>query len=143
MRERREASGAGVVVLEQEPVEQRFLKDARDRLIVAFRVELALVVAAADVEREGHARVALDDRVVELYAAVDQLFWVASPLPVAFPHGRVEERSILGPVDLYVGAAKANQLVHLAAREVDDVGQVGISRRVGVLRLLGVVVSGG
>ena len=122
MRERREASRAVVVVLEQEPVEKRLLEDARDRLIVAFGVELALVVATADVETKGHTRVVLDDRVVELDTAVDQLLRVAPPLPVALANGGVEERPVLRRVDLDICAAEANQLVHLPPGEVDYVG---------------------
>src|ERR1700674_1168517 len=121
MRERREASRAPVVVLEQESVEQRLLEDARDRLLVPLGVELALVVATADVESKGDAGVALDDGVVELDAAVDQLLGVAPSLPVAFPHRRVQEGSVLRRVDLDIGAAEANQLVDLAAGQVDHV----------------------
>src|ERR1700674_850513 len=142
MRERRKASGATVVVLEEEPVEKRLLEDSRDRLVVAFGVELALVVATADVESKGHTRVALDDGVVELDTAVDQLFRVAPALPVTLAHRGVEERPVLRPVDLDIRAAEANQLLHLPPGGVDDVGQVSIPRRIGGLRLFGVVIGG-
>src|SRR5216684_561799 len=67
---------------------------------------------------------ALDDRVVQFDAAVDQLFRVASPLPVAVTHLGIEQGSVLGRIDLDVRAAQANQLFDLTARDVDDVGQV-------------------
>src|SRR5713226_3295088 len=142
VRERLEASRAPVVVLEQKPVEESLLEDARNRLVVTFGVVLALVVAAADVEPKGHARMALDDRIVELDAAVDQLLGVAPPLTVALPHGRVEEGSVLRRVDLYVRAAEADQLIHLAPREVDHVREVLVAGRVGALRLFRVIVGG-
>ena len=93
-------------------------------------------------ESESHATVPLDDRVVELDAAVDQLLGVAPPLAVALPHGGVEQRPVLRPVDLDIRAAEANQLVHLPPGEVDDVGQVSITGGVGVFRLFRVVVGG-
>src|SRR6202011_1817390 len=74
--QRLEAAGASIVVLEQEALEKRPPEDPGDGLVVALRVVLALIVAAADVQPESHARMPLDDRVVELDAAVDQLLWV-------------------------------------------------------------------
>src|SRR5712692_3631505 len=133
VRERLEASRALVVVLEQKPVEESLLEDARDRLVVTFGVVLALVVAAADVESKRHARMALDDRVVELDAAVDQLLGVAPPLAVALAHGRVEESPVLRRVDLYIRAAKADQLIDLPPGEVDHVCEVLVAGRVGAL----------
>src|SRR6266849_5331933 len=75
-----EPARALVVVLEQEAVEPRPFEDAGDRPVVARRIELALVVAAADVDREGHAGVARDDGIVHLDARVDQRLGVAAPL---------------------------------------------------------------
>src|SRR3981081_3687954 len=100
MLEGREASRAPVVVLEQESVEERLLEYARDGLVVTLGVELALVVATANVQPKRDARVVLDDRVVELDAAVDQLLGVAPSLPVAFSHRRVQESPVLRRIDL-------------------------------------------
>src|SRR5437660_5962880 len=131
--ERAEPTRALVVVLQQEALEQRLLEDPGDRLIVALRIELALVVAAADVQAERDPGVALDDRVVELDAAVDQLLRVAAALPVALAHLRVEQRRVLGRVDLDVRAAEPDQLVHLAPGHVHDVGQVLVPARLRAL----------
>src|SRR6266849_6016213 len=78
--QRRKPTRPLIVVLEQEAIEPRPFKYARDRLIVAGGVELALVVAATDVHRERHAGMPLDDRVVHLDAGVDQLFGIAASL---------------------------------------------------------------
>src|SRR5579859_204581 len=143
MHEGSETARAPIVVLEQETVEEGLLEYARDRLIVAFGVELALVVAAAHMESEGDSRIALDDRVVELDAAVDQLLGVAPALPVALAHGRVEKRPILRRVDLDVCAPEADELVDLAPGQVDDVGEVVVAGRIGGPGLFGVVIGGG
>src|SRR5438105_9645227 len=50
-----EVAGALVVVLEQKPLESALLEHALDRLVAAARIELRLVVAAADVQAEEHA----------------------------------------------------------------------------------------
>ena len=84
-----------------------------------------------------------DDGVVHLDARVDQPVGVAAALAVALAQGRVEEGRVLRRVDLHVRAAEPDQLGHLAPREVDDVGQVGVARRVGAGRLRRVVVGGG
>ena len=93
-------------------------------------------------EPEGHAGVPLDDRVVQLDAEVDHLLGIAAALPVALAHLRVEQRTVLRPVDLDVGAAQAHQLLHLAPRDVHDVRQERVPGRVSAGRLLGVVVGG-
>src|SRR5439155_23920627 len=60
MLQRSETTRAVVVVLEKEAIELRPFEYARDRLIVAGGVELALVVAAADVHRKRDSGVAFD-----------------------------------------------------------------------------------
>src|SRR5260370_1803460 len=85
---------------------------------------------------------AMDDRVVELDAAVDQLFGVGPPLPVAITHLGIEQGGVLGSIDLDVCAAQANQLFDLTPRDVDDIGQVLVAGLVCALRLLRVVVRG-
>src|SRR5260370_166339 len=105
-----------------------------------FATELALVVASADVHRERDAGMAIDDRVVQFDAAVDQLFRVAAPLTVALTHLRIEQGRVLGRIDLDVCAAQANQLFDLKPRDVDDIGQVLVARLVCALRLLRAVV---
>src|SRR5579864_2436486 len=106
MAQRCKATRTLIVVLEQEAVEQGALEDPGDRLVIALGVELALVVAAADVQREGDPGVARDDRVVHLDAAVDDLLRIAAALAIALAHLGVEERAVLGAVDLDVGAAE-------------------------------------
>ena len=75
--------------------------------------------------------VAVDDRVVELDAGVDEPVGVAAALPVALANRLVEQRGVLRRVDLDVFAPEAAQLLDLAAREVDEIGQVGVARRIG------------
>src|SRR6185295_9637596 len=63
--ERLERARPLVVVLQQEAIELRASEHLRrDAIVAARRVEHALVVAAADVDAESDARMALDDRVV-------------------------------------------------------------------------------
>src|SRR5438128_12203637 len=112
MLQRSETTRAVVVVLEKEAIELRPFEYARDRLIVAGGVELALVVAAADVHRKRDSGVAFDDRVIHLDARVDQLLGVAAPLSVALAEMRVEQRRVLRRIDLDVSTSQAHQLVH-------------------------------
>ena len=137
MPERLERPRPLVVVFEQEAVEARAAEDLlSDAVVAARRVEHALVVAAADVDAEGHARVAVDDRVVELDAGVEHLVGIAAALPIALADRLVEQRGVLRSVDLHVLAAEAPQLVDLTAREIDEVGEVRVARRVRAARLV-------
>ena len=72
---------------------------------------------------------AVDDRVVQLDAGVEQPVRIAAALPVAFAHGLVEQGGVLRRVDLHVLAAEAAEFRDLAAREIHQVGQVGVARR--------------
>src|SRR5438067_13173839 len=139
--QRPEVARALVVVLQEEALEAALAKDARDRLVAAARVELRLVVAAADVQTEDHARVAADDRVVHLDAGVDQPVGIAAARDVARPQRGIEQGRVLGRVDLNVRAAQPHQLLDLATIEVHDVGQEPVARRVGARGLSGVIVS--
>src|SRR6266550_8731170 len=121
MPQRLEPTRALVVVLQQEAVELSPFKDSRNRPIVASRVELALVVAAADVNREGHAGVTGDDRVVHLDACIDQGLRVAAALAVSLAQLGVEERRVLGSIDLNVSAPEPNQLIDLSPAQIDHV----------------------
>src|SRR6266536_1381459 len=92
-----EAARAGVVVLEQEALKERLLEDAGDRLVIALRIELALVVAATHVEAEGDPGMVRDDGVVQLDAEVDQLLGGGAPLAEALAHLGVQQRPVLRP----------------------------------------------
>ena len=85
---------------------------------------------------------AADDRVVHLDAGVDEPVGIGAALDVARAQRGIEQRRVLGRVDLDVGAAQPHQLLDLAPVEVDHVGQVRVARRVGARRLLGIVVGG-
>jgi hypothetical protein len=129
--QRLERAGPLVVVLEKETIEARAPEDLRgDPVISARGVEHAAVVAAADVDAELHAGVALDDRVVELDARVEHPVGIAAALPIALANGLVEQRGVLRRVDLDILAPEPAQFLDLAAGEVDDVGQIGVARRV-------------
>ena len=80
-------------------------------------------------------RMAVDDRVVELDAGVEQRVGIAAALAVALADRLVEERGVLRRVDLDVLAAEPDQLRDLAPGEVDEVGEVRVARRVRGLRL--------
>ena len=56
-------------------------------------------------------------------------------------HLGIKKGRVLGGIDLDVGTAQANQFVHFAAREIHDISKIGISGRVGRLRLLRVIVG--
>ena len=83
----------------------------------------------------------VDDRVVQLDVRVEHLVRIAAALPVALADLLVEQRRILRRVDLHVLAAEPPQLLDLAPREVDEIREIGIARRVGAFRSLGVVVG--
>ena len=102
----------------------------RDPVVAAGRVEHALVIAAADVDAERHAGMALDDRVVQLDGGVEHPIGIAAALAVALANRLVEQPGVLRRVDLDVLAAEPRQLGDLAAGEVDEVGEVGVARRV-------------
>src|SRR5438309_4192938 len=140
--QRLEVARAIVVVLQEEALETALANDARDWLVAAARVELRLVVAAADVQTEGHARVMADHGVVHLDAGVDQPVGIAAARDVAGAQRRIKQGRILGRVDLDVHAAEPDQLLDLAAIEIHDVGQVGVARRVGARGLPRVIVGG-
>ena len=70
-----------------------------------------------------------DDRVVELDAGVEQSIGIAAALAVALADRLVEQRRVLRRIDLDVLAAEPRQLGDLAAREVDEVGEIGVARR--------------
>jgi hypothetical protein len=140
--ERRECARALVVVLEQEPIELRATEDLLcDPVVAAGRVEHALVVTAADVNAERDARVALDDRVVELHRRREQRVRVAAALAVTLADRLVEERRVLRRVDLDVLAAESFELRDLATGEIDEVGEIGVPRRIRAARLVRVVIG--
>src|SRR6185295_9189873 len=104
--QRLEAPRSRIVVLEQKAREARLTEDlAGDAVVSARGVEHALIVAAADVDAEGDAGMAVDDGVVELDAGVEQAIGIAATLPVALAHLLVEERRVLRRIALDVGAA--------------------------------------
>src|SRR5207245_3971591 len=94
-----------------------------------------------NVQAERHPRMARNDRVVHLEALVEQLVRIAAASPVTFPQIVVEQGRVLWRVDLDVGAAETAELRDLAASEVHDVGEVCVTRWIGVARLLRVVVG--
>src|SRR5262249_56688393 len=76
--QRLEVARALVVVLEQEPLETALLEHTLDRLVPTARAEPRLVVAAADMQAEDHARMAAAHRVVPLDARVHEPIAVAA-----------------------------------------------------------------
>ena len=83
-----------------------------------------------------------DDGIVELDAGVEHLVRVAAALPVAVANALVEQARVLRRVDLDVLAAEAAKLCDFPAREVDEIRQVGVARRIRRRGALGVVVGG-
>jgi hypothetical protein len=82
-----------------------------------------------------------DHRVVHLDAEVDEPLRVGPPASKALARGRIQQERVGRPVHLNVGAAQADELVHLAAQDVDRVAQVGVARRIGTGRFVRVVVG--
>ena len=99
------------------------------------------MIAAADVDAEGDAGVAVDDRVVELDAGVEHLVGIAAALAVALANRLVEQRRVLRRVDLDVLAAQALQLGDLAPGEIHEVGEICVACRIRRARLVGIVVG--
>ena len=89
------------------------------------------MVAAADVDAERDARVAIDDRVVELDAGIEHPVGIAAALPVALANGLVEKRRHTAARRFARIASEAAELRDFATREVDEVGEVGVASRIG------------
>ena len=142
--QRLERARSLVVVLEQEAVEARAAEHllARCGRSRPTRRTCSCGCRGRCGCRTSSPRVARDDRVVELDAGVEHLVRIAAALPVALADRLVEQRRVLRRVDLDVLAAEPAQLRDLAPREVHEVGQVGVARRVGAARLVRVVVGG-
>ena len=79
---------------------------------------------------EGDSLVARDDRVVQLDAGIEHAVGIAPALSVALADGFVEQTGVLRCVDLDVLAAEAAELRDLAAREVHEIGEIGVARRI-------------
>ena len=84
-----------------------------------------------------------DDGVVHVDARVDERVRIAAAFLVSIAHRGIQKRRVLRGVDLDIRAAEPDQLLDLAPREVDHVGEVGVARRVGAGGVLGIVVRRG
>src|SRR6185369_3407345 len=102
----------------------------------------ALVIPAADVNPEGDAGMSFDDRVVEFDARVEHPVRVAAALTVSFANGFIQQRRVLWGINLDVLTSQPRQLLDFAPSEINEVGEIGITRRVGGARLLRVVICG-
>src|SRR5581483_5840385 len=100
-------------------------KNARDRFIVAGRIEFALVIATTDMDTKGNARMTVDDCVVHFNTEIDQAIRVAAALAIALAYPWIEQSRVLRRVYLDIRTAQANKLFHFVAREVYDIRQVG------------------
>src|SRR6266516_2146676 len=90
---------------------------------------------------ESDAGMIADQRVVEFDASIQETIRIVSSLSVAFANFRIEQRRVLRSVDLDVGAAEFDQLLHLAAENVDHISKISVDCRIRSLRLVAVVVS--
>ena len=86
---------------------------------------------------ERHAGMAVDDRVVQLDVGVQHPVRIVAALAIALADRLVEQRRVLRRVDLDVFAPEPAQLLDLAPGEIDEIGQVGVARRIGALRRSG------
>ena len=138
-RERVEAARALVVVLEQQPLGVDAAEDRPgDRLVAARDEPARVLVAAAQVEAEGHARRGVDHRVVELDAVRQPALGRPAAGLVERAPRRVDEERVVRRVDLEVRRAEAGELADLVDEDRDDVLHERVERRVGAGRALGV-----
>src|SRR6266702_380151 len=105
MPQRFKSSRACIVVFQQEALEVGQVKYSRNWLVITTGIEFALVVTATNVNSKGDSRVAANDGVVQLNAAIDEFIGVAPALAIPLAHLWIEESSILGSIDLNVGTA--------------------------------------
>ncbi|MEZ4521501.1 MAG: hypothetical protein R3A46_07650 [Thermomicrobiales bacterium] len=99
--------------------------------------------AAAEVDAEVDARMFADHRVIQLDAAVEQCVGVIPALSIAFTDLRVEQGGVLRRVDLDVRAAEPDEIRRPGPENIDDIGQVGLDRRVGASFDFGIVIGRG
>src|SRR5713226_6744807 len=105
MPQRFKASRALIVVFEQEALKAGLSKYAGNGFIVTTGIELALVVAPADMNAKGDARVIANDGIIHLNTGVDDFVGVVPALAIALAHLRIKQRGILGSIDLDVSAS--------------------------------------
>src|SRR5260370_15928468 len=99
-------------------------EDGRYGFVIATGVESAVVVAPAYMDGKGDTGMVADNGIVHFDTDIDHLIRVAAALAIALAHLRIEQRGVLGRVDLDVGAAQAREFIHFATREIHDVGKI-------------------
>src|SRR5204862_3405018 len=110
--QRFEPSRALVVVIQQETVEASVTENLRNRAVVPRRIELALIIAAAQVQTENDSRVVPDDGVVHFDREIEKTVRVIAALPVSLTELRIKQCRVLRRINLDVRAAKTNQFLH-------------------------------
>lgn len=134
--QRGEVAGARVVVLEEVDVDVELLEqDLGDGLVAALREPPRPVVAAADVDADGHVGGpagygGVDERGVPAGQGVG----VAAVAPLGLgAHLGVAEVGEVGVVELHEAAARGVQVGELLLEHAREVGEEGLQRRVGRL----------
>ena len=100
-------------------------------VVAALDEPAARLVAAAEVEAEGHAGMIADHVVVELEAEVEPALRRPAAALVEVPVARVDEQRIVRRVELDVGRAEPDELVDLLAQDLGHVPEERLERRVG------------
>src|SRR5436309_6012492 len=121
---RSERAGPRVVVLEQQSLcANAGEQPLREPVVPPFHEPAACLIAAAEVEAEGDARVISDDVVVELDTELEPALGRPAATFVEPAVCRIDEQRVVRCVQLDVHRAEPHELVDLLTEEFGDVGE--------------------
>src|SRR5262249_43349305 len=122
--ERFERARSIVVVFKEKPRCSDALENRPgNRPVIAFDEPAAFLVAATEVDGEGHAGKYRHDRVVELDPAAQPLSERPASRFIKGPRLRRKEQGVVRRVDLYISGTETNELRNLITQDRDDVGE--------------------
>src|SRR5258708_33288876 len=91
-------------------------------------------------DAKGDARVVTNDGIVQFNAEIDEFVGIVTTLAIPLTHLGIEQRRVLGSIDLDIGTTQANQFIHFTTRKIHDISKIGIAGGIGSFRLLRVAV---
>jgi hypothetical protein len=114
--ERCERAGALVVVLKQKTIGFYPAKKlAADRFVAAAREPPAALVPASNVKTEGHSRETVHDGIVEIDTSIKPSVETPTQSLVENASFAIEQKTVVGRVELDVSRSETDQLLNLAA----------------------------